>query len=75
MTKRLTKVGETQAVVLDQALLSLVHADSDSIFKISVEGKKIILEPMTQKELDGLALEASDKIHQTQKNIFKKLAK
>ncbi len=75
IAKKLTKVGNTQAVVLDKTLLGLIDADSDSTFKVSVEGKKIVLEPMTEKEVNRLALEASDKIRRTQKNVFKKLAK
>ncbi len=75
IAKKLTKVGNTQAVVLDKTLLSLVDADTESTFKISVDGKKIVLEAMTQKEVDRMALEASDKIRKTQKNVFKKLAK
>jgi antitoxin component of MazEF toxin-antitoxin module len=75
IAKKLTKVGNTQAMVLDKTLLSLVDAGSDSTFRISVEGKKIVLEPMSQKEVDRLALEASDKVRRTQKNVFKKLAK
>jgi len=75
IAKKLTKVGNTQAVVLDKTLLSLVDADSDSTFKVSIEGKKIVLEPMSQKEVDRLALEAGDKIRRTQNNVFKKLAK
>jgi hypothetical protein len=42
---------------------------------VSIEGKKIVLKPMSQKEVDRMALEASDKIPKTQKNVFKKLAK
>lgn len=75
IAKKLTKVGNTQAVVLDKTLLSLVDADTESTFKISVDGKKIVLEAMTQKEVDCMALEASDKIRKVQKNVFKKLAK
>ncbi|MBK7962230.1 MAG: hypothetical protein IPK04_14245 [Bdellovibrionales bacterium] len=75
IAKKLTKVGNTQAVVLDKTLLSLVDADTESTFKISVDGKKIVLEAMTQKEVDRMALEASDKIRKVQKNVFKKLAK
>ena len=75
IAKKLTKVGNTQAVVLDKTLLSLVDADTESTFKISVDGKKIVLEAMTQKEIDRMALEASDKIRKVQKNVFKKLAK
>ena len=74
IAKKLTKVGNTQAVVLDKTLLSLVDADSESTFKVSIEGKKIVLEPMSKKEVDRLALEASDKIRRKQKNVFKKLA-
>jgi hypothetical protein len=55
--------------------LGLVDADGDSTFKFSVEGKKIVLEPMTTKEVDRLALQASDNVRRTQKNVFKKLAK
>jgi len=75
IAKKLTKVGNTQAVVLDKTLLSLVDADSESTFKVSIEGKKIILEPMTQAQIDKMALEASQKIRKTQSNVFKKLAK
>ncbi len=75
IAKKLTKVGNTQAVVLDKTLLSLVDADTESIFRISVDGKKIVLEAMTQKEVDRMAIEASDKIRKVQKNVFKKLAK
>lgn len=75
IAKKLTKVGNTQAVVLDKTLLSLVDADTESTFRISIDGKKIVLEAMTQKEVDRMALEASDKIRKVQKNVFKKLAK
>lgn len=74
IAKKLTKVGNTQAVILDKTLLSLVDADTESTFKISIDGKKIVLEAMTQKEVDRMALEASDKIRKVQKSVFKKLA-
>lgn len=75
IAKKLTKVGNTQAMVLDKTLLSLIDADVESTFKVTIDGKKIVLEPMDKKEVDRLALEASDKIRRTQKNVFKKLAK
>ena len=75
IAKKLTKVGNTQAVILDKTLLSLVDADTESTFKISVEGKKIVLELLSQSQIDRLALEASNKIRKTQNNVFKKLAK
>ena len=75
ISKKLSKVGNSQALLLDKTLLGLVNADAGSTFKISVEGSRIILEPMSQKELDRQALEASAKIRKVQKNVFKKLAK
>ncbi len=75
IAKKLTKVGNTQAMVIDKTLLSLVDADNESTFRVSVEGKRIVLEPLSQKEVDRLALDASDKIRKVQKNVFAKLAK
>ena len=74
VVKKLTKVGNTQAVVLDRTLLSLVDADSDSTFKISIDDGKIVLEPMNQKDVDQFALEASNVIRKKQESVFKKLA-
>lgn len=75
IAKKLTKVGNTQAVILDKTMLALVDADIESTFKVSIEDKKIVLEVISQKEVNRLALEASDKIRKIQKNVFKKLAK
>ncbi len=75
IAKKLTKVGNTQAMILDKTLLRLVDADTESTFRISVEGKKLVLETMSQKDVDRMALEASDRIRKAQKNVFKKLAK
>lgn len=75
VAKKLTKVGNTQALILDKTLLGLVDADEESTFKISILGKKITLEVLSQSEIDKLALVASNKIRKTQKNVFKKLAK
>ncbi len=75
VAKKLTKVGNTQALILDKTLLGLVDADEESTFKISIVDKKITLEVLSQSEIDKLALEASNKIRKTQKNVFRKLAK
>ena len=75
IAKKLSKVGNSQGILLDKTLLQLVNANAESTFKISVEGHKIVLEPISQKEIDKLAIDASAKIRETQKNVFKKLAK
>jgi len=43
IAKKLNKVGNTQAVVLDKTILSLIDAVTESSFKLSIEGKKLFL--------------------------------
>ena len=51
MEKKLSKHGNSRAMVLDKPILDLVSANDDTVFKISVEGKKIILEAKTKKKM------------------------
>ena len=75
LTKALKKVGNSQAIFLDKTLLGLVGAHEDSIFKISIEGSKIVLEPMTHKEFKEEAMNVAKRVMKTHSPTLKKLAK
>lgn len=75
LTKGLKKVGNSQAIFLDKTLLGLVGAKEDTIFKISIEGAKIVLEPMTQKEFKEEAMSVAKRVMKTHAPTLKKLAK
>lgn len=43
LTKTLKKVGNSQAIFLDKTLLGLIGAQEDTVFKVTIEGCKVIL--------------------------------
>ncbi len=75
LTKSLKKVGNSQAIFLDKTLLGLVGAQDDTIFKITIEGSKLIFEPVTEKELKQETLNTAKRVMKTHSPTLKKLAK
>lgn len=76
LAKPLTKIGNSQCVVLDKSVLALVGAeDPDTVFKVTVEGNKIVLEVMSQDERDKLVMKAAGEQMKIHSKVLKKLAK
>lgn len=75
LTKTLKKVGNSQAIFLDKTILGLIGAQEDSVFKVSIEGQKLVLEPMTQKEFNQEAMNVAKRVMKTHAPTLKKLAK
>lgn len=74
LTKKLTKVGNSHAMYLGKDVLSMVDAEPDTVFKITVEGRKIVLEPVSKQELHEHTLKVAREIMKTHDSVFKKLA-
>lgn len=47
MIKTLTKHGNSYALVIDRAILDLLHIEPDSPLEISTDGKTLIVSPVT----------------------------
>ena len=75
ITKQLKKVGNSQAVFLDKTLLSLIEANTETVFKITVEGKKLVLEPVDSRVVHDYAMKTAREVMKTQKAVLRKLAK
>ncbi len=75
LTKALKKVGNSQAIFLDKTLLGLIGAQDDTVFKISIEGSKLIFEPVTAKELKEETMNIAKRVMKTHSQTLKKLAK
>lgn len=75
LTKGLKKVGNSQAIFLDKTLLGLVGAHEDTVFKITVEGAKIVLEPVSQDEFKDEAMNVARRVMKAHAPTLKKLAK
>jgi antitoxin component of MazEF toxin-antitoxin module len=74
VTKTLTKVGNSQAMFLDKTVLGLVDAGTDTIFKITIEGRKIVLEPISPQDLQAHTMKLAREVMDTQSPVLKKLA-
>lgn len=81
MIKRLSKHGNSLAILLDKPILELLDADENTQFKIKIEAGKIILEPVCQ-ESEFLTISENKKLQKKYEElmkkydaVFKKLAK
>ncbi len=75
LTKTLKRVGNSQAIFLDKTLLGLIGAQEDTVFKVSVEGSRIVLEPLTKEEFNNEAASVAKRVMKTHAPTLKKLAK
>jgi antitoxin component of MazEF toxin-antitoxin module len=75
LTKKLSKVGNSHAMFIDKSILSLIEADQDTVFKVLVEGHKIVLEPVSKKELKDYTMKKAREMMKIHEPVLKKLAK
>ena len=50
MVKFLTKVGNSEAIVIDKAILSLLHISSGTPLEITIDGKNLVISPVSQPD-------------------------
>ncbi len=81
MIKRLSKHGNSLAILLDKPILDLLDVNENTQFKIKIEKGKIILEPVRQ-EPEFLTISENKKLQKKYEElmkkydaVFKKLAK
>ena len=49
--KHLTRQGNSLAVIIDRPILDLLDIDEKTPLKLSVDGRKILLEPLSKQEI------------------------
>jgi len=75
MIKKLTRTGNSVAVVLDRSILEAANVDVDASVEVSTDGHVIIIAPLkNKKDADRLRL-AEDWAHAKYAGAFKRLAK
>jgi len=50
MIKQLTRTGNSYALVLDRAILELINVQPDTPLDISIDGRRLIITPVTEAE-------------------------
>lgn len=75
MVKKLTRTGNSVAVVLDKAILDAAGLDEDATVEVSTDGHVIVIAPVkSKKDAERLRL-AEDWAHATYAGAFERLAK
>ena len=75
MVKKLTRLGNSSALIVDRALMSLLGIEEDTPLKITIEGKRMIVEAMSPDERAAKFDEAMKRTGKKNAELFRRLAK
>ena len=74
MIKKLTKTGNSVALVLDKGLLEASNLDPDEPVQISTDGKVIVIAPVPSESRRKKLEQGSKAMHRKYAGAFKRLA-
>ncbi len=74
MIKKLTKHGNSMALVIDKGVLELLKIDGETPLDISTDGKVLIISPVRDEKRQKQFEEALDKVNRKYGRALKKLA-
>jgi antitoxin MazE len=72
--KKLTRTGNSLALVLDKPLLELVHIDETTPLELSTDGQVIIISPVRKKARAERLSAIVDDAHARYAGVFRRLA-
>ena len=75
MIKKLTKHGNSAALVIDKPILSLIGATADTLFEVRTNGNSLILTPVRNEEEEKRFRDTIEKIGNRYAKTFETLAK
>jgi antitoxin component of MazEF toxin-antitoxin module len=74
MLKRLTKTGNSLALVLDKPLLDRVRIDADTPLEVSTDGDVIVISPVRDRPRTARLKRVVAEAHRQYGGVFKRLA-
>jgi antitoxin component of MazEF toxin-antitoxin module len=74
MVKRLTKHGNSLALVIDRPILELLKIDADTPLEISTDGQVLIVSPVREAEHRKKFEKALEKVNRKYGRALKRLA-
>jgi antitoxin component of MazEF toxin-antitoxin module len=76
MTKRLTRVGNSQAIMIDKPIMDLLGITMETELEITTDGRGLHITPrLTEAERRRRVKAAADHVLTKHKKTFEKLAK
>jgi len=74
MIKKLTKHGNSLALVIDRPILDLLQIDAETPLEISTDGKKLMIAPAENPDRSKKFEAAQEWAHRRYAGAFRKLA-
>jgi antitoxin MazE len=74
MVKKLTKHGNSLALVIEKPILDLIGAEADTSFDVTTDGQALVLTPVKDANRQTAFKGALDKVNQKYAKALKKLA-
>jgi antitoxin MazE len=74
MRKKLTRTGNSVALVLDKPLLEQLGLDENSEVEVSTDGELVVITPVRDPEREKKFRMAADKINRQYAGLFRRLA-
>ncbi len=74
MQKKLTKTGNSLALVLDKGLLERTRIDAHTPLEVSTDGEVIVISPVRSARRTAKLRRVMEKAHARYAGVFKRLA-
>ncbi len=74
MVKRLTRTGNSFALVLDKPLLEQLGIDEDTLLELSTNGDVLVVTPVRDRARERKFRKAVEKINKKYAGLFRRLA-
>jgi antitoxin MazE len=76
MVKKLKKIGNSQGLIIDKAVLELLKITMDTPLEIETDGQNLIIKPIRESPTDRQSSIAAltNKVSDTHQETFRKLA-
>lgn len=75
MVRKLTKQGNSLAFIVERPIRELMGIDANTLLNVTVEGRRLIIEPMTEAQRDERLQKALDETNQEYGQDLRNLAK
>ena len=74
MRKKLTRTGNSLALVLDKELLERLGIDASTPLEVSSDGRVVIISPVRSQKRDAKLKAVMGRAHERYAGVFRKLA-
>ena len=74
MVKKLTKSGNSLALVIDKPILDALNLDADTLLEVSTDGEVIVIAPVRDRKRNEKLKAVVREAHERYGGVFKRLA-